>query len=79
MNGNKPFCSVLKLHLPSTMFKESSSDDQDTMGVSDSMPPILPGCRQISENTHDVIDKHTEEETGVWVRSVKTQPQHIVE
>lgn len=58
MNGHKPFCSGLKgnfsvpfspLCLPSTIFKESWVD-QDIESAS--KPPIAPGCRHISENTH---------------------------
>lgn len=73
MCGHKPFCRALRgaasgtvspLHLPSTVFKESW-DGQDSTVESDSMPPIVPGCRHISEHTRNIIGKHTEEETRV--------------
>lgn len=61
INGNKPFSRVPKgiissCHLPSTVFRDSR---EETSNESASMPPVVPGCRQMSAHTTSQMNTRT--------------------
>lgn len=82
MNGHAPLWTALwvffPLHLPSVTSK-------DGMGKSDSMPPVVPGCRHISENAHNIMGEPTAEDRPVQYTTEvhkligNTKSNHILE
>lgn len=67
--GNKPFNSVPKdsissRHLPSTVVRDSQAG---VSSESDSMPPVVPGCRPIS--AHAVSQINTGGQTIIGLKN----------